>query len=123
MGPQIKFLSGRQDVSTPNPPNLLPSGNSSAVEILALFSRQGFNSKETVALTGAHTAAKIQGSGLALDSTVSDWDNRFYSESADGTAPFTMPSDRSLSSDVATSGDWKQFASDTGVWIAAFVPA
>ena len=47
----------------------------------------------------------------------------FYTETADGTAPKSLPSDQFLSNSTETSSDWNTFGGDASAWLAAFVPA
>lgn len=83
---------------------------------------------DLAALVGAHTAAKQfntdpSRSGAAMDSTPGQWDNKFYSETINGKAPFTLESDKNIANNVLTTVPFKSFAASQGVWAAAFVPA
>ncbi|KAH8886174.1 peroxidase [Thozetella sp. PMI_491] len=121
-GPRISFKAGRTDSNQANPPNQLPSPNSTAAVLLQAFSSKGYSATELVALVGAHTAAK-RIDGAALDTSVSTWDTKFYAETANGTAPATLPSDDNLSKASETKQMWNNFAKDSRGWTGAFVPA
>ncbi|KAI0121738.1 ligninase LG6 precursor [Xylariales sp. AK1849] len=122
LGPTIAFKVGRVDSSTGNPTGQMPSPASDADTLVSDFAAKGFTSTELVALVGAHSAAKNL-NGIALDSTVDDLDANFYTETADGTAPASIPSDINLSNSSITSSDWNGFAASLSDWQAAFVPA
>lgn len=100
----------------------MPAANAAADTVISDFAAKGFSATELVALVGAHSAARNL-AGTALDSTVDDLDTVFYSETADGTAPASIPADINLSSASATSGDWTTFAGSLSQWQAVFVPA
>lgn len=100
----------------------MPSGNTSAADLISLFQAKGFSSDELVALVGAHSTGKNL-DGVALDSTVDAFDNTYYAETADGTAPATIPADANLANATTTSSKWQDFAGSNSDWLAAFVPA
>jgi hypothetical protein len=79
-------------------------------------------------LIGAHTAAKQRfadpsKAGAALDSTVGEWDNKYYSDTRSGKAPFTLPADKGISQNPITAIPFNSFAVSKGAWDAAFVGA
>jgi hypothetical protein len=89
---------------------------------------KGFSPVDLAALIGAHTTAKQRGvdpskAGASLDSTVGTWDNKFYSETKSGKAPFTLPADKSISQNPITGVAFSSFAVSKGAWDAAFVSA
>mmetsp|Transcript_14903 Transcript_14903/g.41876 ORF Transcript_14903/g.41876 Transcript_14903/m.41876 type:complete len:416 (+) Transcript_14903:153-1400(+) len=60
-GPKVPFAFGRQDAprGCPVPPNgLLPDASQGAAHLREVFHRQGFNDREIVALSGAHTLGR-----------------------------------------------------------------
>ncbi|ORY58903.1 heme peroxidase, partial [Pseudomassariella vexata] len=122
MGPAISFKVGRTDSSTASPTGQMPGANDNATSITAAFVAKGFTATELVALIGAHTAAKDL-NDVALDTTEAQWDNTFYSDTIDGSAPTTLNSDKFLSNSSGTSATWSKFASSASDWEAAFVPA
>jgi manganese peroxidase len=122
-GPTITVLVGRTSTSTANPSGQMPSGNDNATTLIADFAAKGFSVAELVALVGAHTAAKNL-SDVVMDTTVGDWDNTFYGETQNGTAPSSLNSDLSLANDDTDSSSvWTQYAQSASAWQAAFVPA
>lgn len=51
------------------------------------------------------------------------WDNKFYSETKSGKAPFTLQSDKNIAQNPVTSGSFDSFALSKGAWDVAFVNA
>ena len=121
-GPTISFKAGRADSTTANPTGQMPGPSDNATVLIAAFEAKGFTATELVALVGAHSAAKNL-AGTGLDSTPGDWDTEFYTETADGTAPTTLDSDKFLSNSSETSSVWSSFAESSSSWQDAFVPA
>lgn len=83
---------------------------------------------DLAALIGAHTTAKQRvtdpsRAGASLDSTVGTWDNKFYSETKSGKAPFTLQADRNVASNPLTMIPFNMFALSKGAWDDAFVSA
>ena len=83
---------------------------------------------DLAALIGAHTTAKQRfvdpsKAGSPLDSTVGKWDNKYYSETRSGKAPFTMPSDKGIAQNPLTALPFATFALSKGAWDRAFVSA
>ena len=76
---------------------------------------------ELIALVGAHAAAKNL-ANVALDSTVGQWDDTFYADTASGPAPASLDSDRFLSNSTETSATWCGFAANSQSWQQAFAP-
>lgn len=127
-GPTVPVLVGRSDSSTASPAGLLPSGASAAQDLIQRFADRGFSTVDLAALVGAHTAARVRISvpgkaNLTMDETPGQWDNKFYSETIDGQAPVTLPSDKNLADHPVTGLAMKGFAVSQGAWSAAFVPA
>ncbi|OTB13918.1 putative class II peroxidase [Daldinia sp. EC12] len=124
--PAISVKVGRKDSSEPNPTGQMPGPNDNATSIVSAFAAKGFSVTELVALVGTHSAAKDL-NGNALDTTVQDMDTNFYTETADGSAPSSLNSDKFLSNSTETSADWNSFGSDAAAFIlsgaTAFVPA
>lgn len=58
-----------------------------------------------------------------MDSTPGTWDNKFYSETRNGQAPFTLPADKGIAQNPITSISFSTFAASKGAWDAAFVSA
>jgi hypothetical protein len=106
----------------------LPTANDSADTAVAHFAARGFSASELGALIGAHSTAKQfttdpSKAGTPLDSTPSEWDVDFYSETIDKTAPFTLNSDASMANSSSVGPSFKQFAASKPAWDAAFAPA
>ncbi|PSN60262.1 heme peroxidase [Corynespora cassiicola Philippines] len=127
-GPTVPVKVGRKDSSTANPTGILPSGNADGGDLVKLFASKGFSPVDLAALIGAHTAAKQfttdpSRAGASMDSTPGQWDNKYYSETISGKAPFTLQSDKNIASNLLTAAPFKSFAASQGLWAAAFVPA
>ncbi|KAE8825271.1 hypothetical protein HRS9139_08381 [Pyrenophora teres f. teres] len=127
-GPTVPIKVGRQDSNTPGALGVLPGPNVPGDTLVRSFASKGFSPIDLAALVGAHTAAKQRHSnpskpGTSLDSTVGTWDNKFYSETKRGSAPFTLPSDKNIANHPATAIPFTTFAVSKGAWDAAFVPA
>ncbi|KAI5917032.1 heme peroxidase [Camillea tinctor] len=121
LGPKIAFKVGRIDSSTANAENQIPGRNSDAATQIAAFEAKGFTVTELVALVGAHSTAK-DFNGESLDSTPEQWDTTFYTETAEESAPDSLPSDLYLSNSTQSSSIWTSME-DATTWVNAFVPA
>jgi len=81
-GPKVNVFVGREPPFNIAPNGLLPSPESPVADLLALFADKGFNSKELMALIGAHTTGKQRFveptiANDSFDTTVTIWDTRF----------------------------------------------
>ncbi|KAF2114587.1 ligninase LG6 precursor [Lophiotrema nucula] len=128
LGPRIRALVGRQDSSVPAPEGEIPSSSDSVASIVSAFEAKGLSANDVVALVGAHSTAKQffddpAKAGASLDSTPSTWDINFYAETLVGTAPYTLESDKKMSTDLQTAVEWLNFSLNAGGWAAAFVSA
>jgi len=124
-GPVLKFLVGRKDSYEPNPPNQLPNATSSAEEQLAVFTKfaaMNFTVSDVVALLGSHTTATNL-TGVALDTTVSKWDNNFYSSTLYHQSPATLQSDYNVATDSKTTQAFHSFAMSEIGWEYSFAQA
>ncbi|KAH6642408.1 heme peroxidase [Boeremia exigua] len=126
-GPTVPVKVGRKDSSTANALGVLPSGFAQGGDLVKLFASKGFSPVDLAALLGAHTAAKQRvtapDSPQELDSTVGTWDNKYFSETKSGKAPFTLPSDKSVAQHPLTKLPFNMFALSKGAWDLAFVNA
>lgn len=144
-GPTIPVKVGRKDSSTANALGVLPSGSVKGGDLVKLFGKQidshpflcmpltsclaskGFSPVDLAALIGAHTTAKQRVSApdqpQELDSSVGTWDNKYFSETKSGKAPFTLPSDKSIAQHPLTMLPFNTFALSKGAWDVAFVSA
>jgi len=105
LGPKVNALVGRKDNPNAAPVGSVPSSRDSVDKILAAFSAKGFSSDDVVALMGTHSVAvqvndDPSQAGKSLDSTPSKYDTTFYKETKDGTAPYSLQSDKLLSNDT-----------------------
>jgi hypothetical protein len=105
LGPTVSAWAGRKDSSTAAPVNSVPSSRDSVDKILAAFSAKGFSADDVVALLGTHSVAvqvndDPSQAGKSLDSTPSTYDTKFYTETKDGTAPYSLQSDKLMSNDT-----------------------
>lgn len=92
----------------------------SAPALISLFSQKGFTADELVALVGTHSAGKNH-TGVPFDTTVGKLDSwTYYSETRDGYAPTTLPSDFFLSQYVETRDSWNVYAASQEAWVKAF---
>jgi hypothetical protein len=128
LGPRVQALVGRRDGTQPAPEGQIPGSRDPVPKILGAFAAKGFSPEDLVALLGTHSVA-VQVSddpsqaGKSLDTTPSVYDTKFYQETIDGTAPYTLQSDKKLSKSEVTSHTWSNFASSTDEWSSAFVSA
>lgn len=145
-GPTVPVKVGRVDSDQANALGVLPGPRAASGDLIKLFgkspqiqhtgytcSRQspaskGFSPMDLAALIGAHTTAKQRVSdpsqaGAALDSTVGTWDNKYYSDTKNGGAPFTLPADKGIAQNPITAIPFSTFAVSKGAWDAAFVSA
>jgi hypothetical protein len=102
LGPKVRALVGRKSSKKAAHVGSVPSSRDPVAKILRAFSAKGFSAQDVVALMGTHSVA-IQlhddpsQAGKSLDSTPSVYDMTFYKETKDGTAPYSLQSDRLLS--------------------------
>lgn len=107
---------------------VLPRPSDDASTLLKLFASKGFTAVDLVALIGSHSTGRQfstdpSKSGASMDSTPGQWDTKFYSETRDGKAPFTLQSDKALADNIISGISFKLFANNRAAWAAAFVPA
>jgi hypothetical protein len=105
--PPVQALVGRKDGTSAAPEGEVPRSRDSVSSILAAFAKKGISTTDVVALMGTHSVAvqvndDPSQAGKSLDNTPSKWDTSFYKETMDGTAPYSLQSDKLLanSSDV-----------------------
>lgn len=101
LGPRVRALVGRKDSAVAAPLNSMPGSRDSISSILDKFSAKGFSGDDVVALMGTHSVAVQVNddpaqAGKSLDSTPSTYDLLFYQETLDGTAPYSLQSDKGL---------------------------
>jgi hypothetical protein len=105
LGPKVQALVGRKDSSNAAPVGSVPSSKDAVSKILLAFSAKGFSADDVVALLGTHSVAvqvndDPSQAGKSLDSTPSTYDTVFYKETKDGTAPYSLQSDKLMSNDT-----------------------
>ncbi|KAF9690820.1 hypothetical protein EKO04_011016 [Ascochyta lentis] len=129
LGPRVQALVGRKDSSAAAPLNSMPSSRDSIESILAKFAAKGFSGDDVVALMGTHSVAVQVNddpaqAGKSLDSTPSVYDTKFYQETMDGSAPYSLQSDKGLANYSETHEKWADFAAgDVSAWNSAFTDA
>ncbi|KAJ4321698.1 hypothetical protein N0V94_002790 [Neodidymelliopsis sp. IMI 364377] len=129
LGPRVKALVGRVDSSEAAPLNSMPGSRDPIDSILEKFAAKGFSPDDVVALMGTHSVAvqvndDPSQAGKSLDSTPSVYDTKFYQETMDGTAPYSLQSDKGLANDTKTHEKWAEFAAgDMSAWDSAFTDA
>lgn len=82
----------------------MPSSCGSVASILGAFAAKGFSADDVVALLGTHSVAvqffdDPDQAGKSLDSTPGAYDVAFYKETKEGTAPYSLQSDRLMAND------------------------
>jgi hypothetical protein len=102
LGPRVQALVGRRDGTQPAPEGQVPGSRDPVPKILRAFADKGFSPEDVVALLGTHSVAvqvfdDPSQAGKSLDTTPSVYDTKFYQETIDGTAPYTLQSDKKLS--------------------------
>lgn len=103
------------------PKNQVPPPFLDAPTLVNIFGAKGFTSDNLVALVGAHSAGRNH-TGTPFDTTVGELDSfTYYSETRDGFAPTTLPSDFSLSQDPATRDAWNEYAASQRAWDKDYV--
>jgi len=108
LGPRVQALVGRKDNSNAAPVGSVPGSRDSISSILDTFAAKGFSPDDVVALMGTHSVAvqvhdDPEQAGKALDSTPTTYDLKFYQETLDGTAPYSLQSDKGLANDTEVS--------------------
>ncbi|KAI7773923.1 hypothetical protein LA080_009639 [Diaporthe eres] len=120
-GPYTPFYIGRTDnpvaaLEGQLPPSILP-----APTLISVFAARGFTDDELVALVGAHSAGKNH-TGVPFDTTVGELDSwTYYTETRDGGAPTTLPSDFFLSQYGQTRDSWNVYAVSQEAWAKDYV--
>ncbi|KAF2761429.1 heme peroxidase [Pseudovirgaria hyperparasitica] len=127
-GVSMPIYIGRKDSTTPAPEGEIPSHLADADTLINQFAAKGFTTTDLVALVGAHSTSQQKTvdtarAGAAQDSTDGIWDVKFYSETLDGSAPFSFPSDKNIAENSQCSGDWKRFSRSSAGWNRAFFSA
>lgn len=105
LGPRVRALVGRKDGTEAAPVGSVPSSKDSVDKILGAFAAKGFSADDVVALLGTHSIAvnvndDPSQAGKGLDSTPGIYDMKFYSETAQGTAPYSLQSDKLFANDT-----------------------
>jgi len=77
-GPVIEVGFGRTDATEPSPVHKLPGGYEDAGLIRRIFRRMGFDARDLVALSGAHTLGHIQRRTFTTDTYV--FSNSYFVE-------------------------------------------
>ena len=108
LGPRVQALVGRTDNSEAAPLNSVPGSRDPISSILEKFAAKGFSGDDVVALMGTHSVAVQVNddpaqAGKSLDSTPRVYDLKFYQETLDGTAPYSLESDKGLANNTEVS--------------------
>ncbi|KAJ7112725.1 heme peroxidase [Mycena epipterygia] len=132
-GPKVKVFVGREPPFNVAPDGLLPNPESPVADLLARFADMGFDSKELMALIGAHTTGKQRFVEPAIannsfDSTVTIWDTRFYTETSTNASiagTYRLDSDVNFATDPSTSTDFARFIGPPGavMWLTQYAAA
>jgi len=123
-GPPIETWIGRREARNKAPNGLLPDVNDSVPKMLARFRDMGLDTRDTMALIGAHTTATQQfvdpsQAGKSQDSTPDIWDVKFYGETLNDTTPdnvFKFASDIAFSQHPLSSRDFERFVDEQDDW-------
>lgn len=134
-GPHIEVALGRSVAEAQDPRGALPPPNETVEELRARFEPRGFNDRDIVALSGAHTLGRAGGGGVfTKDSNgfSNDYfvnlmwfeERRLEGESEAVGPPdrpnFQLPSDLGLLDDASTLAIVKEFAEDQGKFFSQF---
>ncbi|KAF7351756.1 Peroxidase [Mycena sanguinolenta] len=131
-GPVIPAYVGRDAPRNIAPTGLLPNPEDPVDVLLARFADIGFDSREVMALIGAHTTGKQRFVDTAVanttfDTTVQIWDTRFYTQTADPTTDlpgtFKLDSDVNFATNPTTATDFKHFIGKQATWITEYAAA
>ncbi|KAF1965292.1 heme peroxidase [Bimuria novae-zelandiae CBS 107.79] len=121
-GPVISFWAGRPDSFTESLRSALPSAETDAKTMVEMFAAKNFSKTELVALIGAHTIGRKL-DNKPMDTTINVWDNKFYTETAEHSAPASVQADTYLAEAGETSGEWKHMGESQENFMSAFIPA
>lgn len=125
-GPSIPLTIGRADAKAADPPGRMASERSDARALVENFAEKGFDVRELVALSGAHT---LGGKGFGDPVT---FDNAYYTtllkrpwlDLNDEMAQHTgLPSDHALPEDEECLGIIKEYAADGAAFKRDFAAA
>ncbi|KAF7351668.1 Peroxidase [Mycena sanguinolenta] len=131
-GPVIPAYVGRNAPKNIAPTGLLPDPEQSVSVLLARFADMGFESREVMALIGAHTAGKQRFvdpavANTSFDTTVQIWDTRFYTETANTTVDlpgtFKLDSDVNFATNPTTTQDFHGFIGNQDNWMSEYAAA
>lgn len=122
-GPDIQVRVGRKDSANEDPMGRLPSENSSAEELIAVFQKKGFEPREFIALSGAHTlGSKGFGDPLTFDNVYyssllnKPWENQQNSMAK----MIGLPSDHALPDDPTCKPIIEEFSRDQSKFFSEF---
>lgn len=111
-GPYIPFYVGRKDNPTPARPDQIPSPFTDAPDLIQMFGAKGFSVVDLVALVGSHSVGGNL-SHVPFDDTPGVMDSTtYYTQKLVGSAPATLPSDKFLALDPASTDFWQLYARD-----------
>lgn len=134
-GPIVKTVVGRKDNSTPAPDGLLPQAfgrGSDYQSLIDLWESKTFSPRELAALMGAHSVSRSFAQrqippGSPQDSTPTEWDVKYYSQTQSQALPqgvHSFDSDVNLSNATTEAGRaFREFAGDAEKWKAEFAAA
>lgn len=121
-GPIISFYAGRYDSYTETPQDSMPVAETDAETMVDMFTAKGFSKMELVALTGAHTIGR-QLDGTPMDRSMGEWDNKFYNETLDNSAPRSVAADRFMAEAGETGEEWRYLGKSQNNFMNEFIPA
>ncbi|KAL1515118.1 hypothetical protein AB1Y20_004181 [Prymnesium parvum] len=144
-GPKVPFRIGRIDATSAEdsaPPGRLPGAHDSAADLRRVFYRMGFNDRDIVALSGAHSVGicRTRNSGFRgpWDTTAFRFDNKYFIELLDadrwqddgkqwnsvvGDGTMMLDADIRMSTDPQFVTWSRLFATNELVWFSAFSEA
>ena len=116
-GPRFRVRMGRVDATRADSfsPGL-PGTSDSAEQLIGLFGGMGFNTRDLVALTGAHTL------GTTASSTSTRFDNSHFRDIIARRGGL-LPSDTVLMNNAQTRAIVEEFAENQGAFFRAFADA
>jgi hypothetical protein len=110
-GPDVPVFFGRIDTGVPDPNGLIPGPTLSVQELIAAFQPIGFDSREIVALSGAHCVGVCQGQPFCPGQNTT-FGNHYYVQLLNGELQGKLQTDIDLLQDNTMRSLVQQYAND-----------
>eukprot|EP00871_Galdieria_phlegrea_P002475 jgi/Galph1/3228/GphlegSOOS_G1925.1 len=118
-GPDVPVFFGRIDTGVPDPNGLIPAATLNVQELIDAFQAIGFDSKDIVALSGAHCVGVCQGQPFCPGQNTT-FGNHYYTQLLNGDIEGKLQTDLDLLQDNTMKSIVQQYASDQQQFFSDF---